>query len=88
MSRVYGTLRIVLINPNTGEIDLQRGFNQDPYAFDRYDFKGIDGKIQGGGKAFNFYGYNTGHVRVETNKRPDNEKSINFNSPIHYDIKN
>ena len=87
LSRVYGTLRVVLKNPNTGEIDLQRGFGHK-FAFDRYDFNGIDGKIQGGGKGFDFYGYNTGHVRVEPNKRPDNEKSINFNSPIHYDIKN
>ncbi len=68
LSRVYGTLRIILINPETGEIDLERGFNNDPNAFDTYDF-GFPYGIIKHGTPFNFYGYGIGHVKIHPLRR-------------------
>jgi hypothetical protein len=69
MRWVYGTLRIRLLNAETGEIDLERGFNEDPKAFDAYDFNFMDRQFAPNGESFNFYGYGTGRVNV-TNPYP------------------
>jgi hypothetical protein len=61
LSRVYGTVRVVLINRENGTITLAQRENG---SFDSYDFAGWRAWIAGAGDNFDFFGYGTARIRL------------------------
>ncbi len=67
LSGVYGTLRVVLLDPQKGIVTLKSRSNG---GIDTYDFKSWRKWIKGAGDDFSFYGYGSGTINMKYIPRP------------------